>query len=163
MSQNAIDQAGRQTKPAKATRPAENPNKFPRVKTQLPHVFLMDVDDSGLQKEIALVKEDADGTIHYIDIASLARIDQARIKKVVTSVHADKYPLWELLSQVKFSNGLNGLDFVHWNFVKVKRPKGARASSSSIMNVGNVSDSMIGGEFTNPAEAELDNATRTFR
>jgi hypothetical protein len=131
--------------------------------TSLPHIFLCDVDDSGLLKEIALVKRFSDGSIYYIEIDSLHAIDKSRIKKIVTSQHADKYELWELMSQSKLSNGMNALDFFHSNNVKVKRPKGARASSGSLETVPAYgTDKMIGSDFVNPAEATLDPATKNF-
>jgi hypothetical protein len=131
--------------------------------TSLPHVFLCDVDDSGLMKEILVVKKFKDGSLYYIEIDALHAIDKGRIKKIVTSQHADKYECWDLLSQSKLSNGMNALDFFHSNNVKVKRPKGARASSGGLDTVaayGN--DKMIGADFTNPAEATLDRATGNF-
>lgn len=131
-------------------------------KTQLPHIFLCDVEDSGLLKEIAVVKQFKDGTIYYIDIDPLHPIDKARIKKIVSSQHADKYELWDLMSQSKLSNGMNALDFFHSNCVKIKRPKGARASSSGLESVGIAADKMIGAEFVNPAEATMDATTKRF-
>jgi len=138
-------------------RPPLNRSLIEKKPTQLQHVFLVDIDDSGLFKEVAIVKEEQDGTIYYIDIDSLHAIDKARLKRVVTGVHADKYKLWELLAQAKLSNGMNALDFFHYNCVKVKRPKGARASTGSLATFGGViSDQMVGTEFgTNPSEAEL--------
>jgi hypothetical protein len=132
-------------------------NAIDKKQTQVAHVYLVDVDDSGLLKEVAVVKEDSDGTMYYIDIDSLHNIDKARLKRIVTSIHADKYPLWELLSQARLSNGMNALDFFHYNCIKIKRPKGARASSGSLASFrGVVGDQMIGTEFgTNPSEAEI--------
>ena len=140
------------------------PTAIVKKPTNLPHIFLIDIDDSGLLKECAVVKEFDDGSLAYVEIDSLHAIDKARIKKVITSVHADKYALHELLSQAKFSNGLNGLDYIHANFVKIKRPRGARSSQNSIssINANYASDSLIGSEFSNPAEVSLDTATKTF-
>lgn len=140
-------------------------NQVAGQKTNINHVELVDIDDSGLLKEVAVVKRDTDGTLHYIDIASLAEIDKGRLKKILTSQHADKYPLWELLSQSRLSNGMNALDFFHYNFIKVKRPAGARATSTSIANAKVVDgEKMIGTEFgTNPMEAQLDAATKEFK
>lgn len=132
--------------------------------TALPHIFLCDVDDSGLLKEIMLVKKFKDGSIYYIEIDPLHNIDKGRIKKIVTSQHADKYEAWELLSQAKLSNGMNALDFFHSNNVKVKRPKGAKASSGSLETIqAYTADKMIGSDFVNPAEATLDQTTKNFR
>jgi hypothetical protein len=58
---------------------------------------------------------------------------------------------------------MNALDFFHSNNVKVKRPKGARASSGGLDTVQAYnSDKMIGSDFVNPAEATLDRATGNF-
>jgi hypothetical protein len=133
--------------------------------TSMPHVYLCDVDDSGLMKEIALVKKFKDGSIYYIEIESLHNIDKSRLKKIVTGQHSTKYELWELMSQAKLSNGMNALDFFHANNVKVKRPRGARAAQGlGLDSVGVYAggDSMIGSNFVNPAEATLDQATKNF-
>ena len=131
--------------------------------TKLNHIFLCDIDDTGLLKEIAVVKKTADGSIFYIDIDPLHPIDKARIKKIVMSPHADKYELWDLMSQSRLSNGMNALDFFHSNCVKVKRPKGARAATGSLADVGLANDKMIGSDFTNPAEVNMDTATKEFK
>ena len=126
----------------------------------LPHIYLCDIDDSGLLKEIMLVKKFKDGSIYYIEIDTLHQIDKGRIKKIVSSQHADKYEAWELLSQSKLSNGMNALDFFHSNNVRVKRPKGARASAGGLSSVQAYgSDSMVGADFTDPSAATLDRTT----
>ncbi len=136
--------------------------------TSLPHVFLCDIDDSGLLKEILVVKKFKDGSIYYVEIDTLHTIDKGRIKKIVSSQHADKYECWELLSQARLSNGMNALDFFHSNNVKVKRPRGARAVTGSLEQVSAYgSDRLIGTEIggvstVNPAEANLDKASGVF-
>jgi len=132
--------------------------------TNIPHIFMVDIDDSGMYRECAIVKLFDDGSIAYVQVDTLHPIDKARLKKVVTSIHADKYPLYELLSQAKFSNGLNALDYVHTNFVKIKRPKGTSMTSNSILSTSIFKDAdhMIGSDFVNPAEALLDQTTKTF-
>lgn len=63
----------------------------------------------------------------------------------------------------KLSNGMNALDFFHSNCVKVKRPKGARASIGGLETVnGSIGDNMIGADFVNPAEASLDPTSKRF-
>lgn len=131
--------------------------------TSLPHIFLCDVDDSGLLKEVMVVKKFKDGSLYYIEIDPLHTIDKGRIKKIVTSQHADKYEAWELLSQARLSNGMNALDFFHSNNVKVKRPKGARSSAGSLADVqAYTADKMVGSDFVNPAEVNLDQTTKNF-
>jgi hypothetical protein len=134
------------------------------TKTSLPHIFLCDIDDSGLLKEIMVVKTFKDGSIYYVDVNTLHAIDKGRIKRIVSSQHADKYECWELLSQARLSNGCNALDFFHSNNVKVKRVKGGRASTGSLESLANYgSDKQIGVDFTNPAEAMLDRNTKVFQ
>jgi hypothetical protein len=134
--------------------------------TSLPHIFLCDINDSGLLEEILVVKQYKDGSIYYVQIDPLHAIDKSRIKKIVSSQHADKYEAWELLSQARLSNGMNALDFFHSNNVKVKRPKGARATTQGL-GLESVSaygtSAMIGSEFVNPAEATLDRTTGNFK
>ena len=139
-------------------------DKFVKHATDLPHIFRVDIDDSGLLQEVAIVKEENDGTIYYIPVSPLHTIDKQRLKKIVTSVHAEKYPLWELLSQATLSNGMNALDFFHFNAIKVKRPKGALSSHDTLagVSVKRGIDTMIGSDFSNPAEATLDKNTKTF-
>jgi hypothetical protein len=112
-----------------------------------------------------VVKKFKDGSIYYIEIDPLHMIDKGRLKKIVSSQHADKYECWELLSQAKLSNGMNALDFFHSNNVRVKRPKGARASTGGLETIAAYGDSgkMVGSDFVNPAEATLDPTTKNFR
>lgn len=123
-------------------------SKIEKRKTDLHHVFLIDWNDDGILKEVAVVSETPDGTIYGIEVDRLHPIDKARLKKFLVSVHADKYPLWELLSQGTLNNGSNALDFFHVNYVKVKRPRGAVLGGglASVEVYG--SDAQIGAEFT---------------
>ena len=137
---------------------APSTTKIQKRETTLRHVYLIDWDDSGIFKEVAVVKEDEnDGTIYGILVESLHPIDQSRLKKIVTGQHADKYPLWELMSQLTLKNGYNALDFFHANYVKVKRPRGAVVGGSladlstnlddRIMDIGGFerSENMVSG------------------
>ena len=122
--------------------------------TDLKHVFLIDWNDDGLLKEIAVVMETTDGTIFGIQVDRLHPIDKGRLKKVVTSVHADKYPLWELLSQGKLNNGMNALDFFHTNYVKIKRPRGAVVGGGLATIQLDLDDGkQIGSQFSDPRGA----------
>lgn len=127
---------------------ATAPTKIEKRATDLRHVFLIDWNDDGILKEIAVVSEMPDGTVYGIEVDKLHPIDKSRLKKFLVSVHADKYPLWELLSQGKLNNGTNALDFFHMNYVKVKRPRGAVLGGglASVEVYG--SDQQIGAEFT---------------
>jgi len=127
------------------------------------HLFLIDWNDDGALKEVAVVCEREDGTIHGILIDQLHPLDKARLKKVLDSVHADKYPLWELMSQSRLSNGQNCLDFFHSAYVKTKRPRGARVGGSiADVRTDGVSDAMIGSTFSDPRGASIANETPTM-
>jgi hypothetical protein len=127
----------------------------------LKHVYLIDWYDTGIFKEFAIVKEDEDGTLRGIDIDQMHQIDKVRLKKVITSVHADKYPLWQLMDQVRLPNGMNMLDFFHINHVKVKRPKGAVVSGSLSGISTSLADPLLGANFTDISHASAQNANET--
>ena len=141
----------------------EKVNKIAKKATDMNHIFLIDWDDTGILREIAVVAEFPDGTICGIIVDTLHQIDKARLKKVITSIHANKYSLWELMSQARLSNGLNCLDYFHSNFVKQKRPKGARMSQESLSSFNmKINDKVIGSDFANPAEVNLDPNSKVF-
>lgn len=129
--------------------------RAPQAPAKLNHVEYVDVNNDGVLEEIAVVKRAEDGTLHYIDIAPLDSIDKARLKRIVTSQHADKYPLWELLAQSKLENGMNALDFFHSNLIKVKRGTGTTSTQfgGGLASAGKLEAKMPGTEFSNPAEA----------
>lgn len=137
--------------------PAQAPARIEKRATDLHHVYLIDWNDDGILKEIAVVMEDPQGSIYGIEIDKLHPIDKGRLKKFLVSVHADKYPLWELLSQGKLNNGINPLDFFHMNYVKVKRPRGAVLGGglASVEVYGD--DEQIGSSFSNPRGAQVTN------
>lgn len=125
--------------------------KIEKRKTALNHVFLIDWNDDGILREIAIVMETDDGSIFGIEVDKLHPIDKSRLKKVITSIHADKYPLWELLSQGRLNNGLNALDFFHTNYVKTKRPRGAAIGGSLATIQLDADDGrQIGADFADP-------------
>jgi len=127
-----------------------------RQTVKLHHIEYIDVDNDGILEEIAVVKRSEDGTIHYINIAPLDPIDKARLKRIVTSQHADKYPLWELLSQSKLENGMNALDFFHSNLIKVKRGTGTTSTQFGgglATTTKKLDLKMPGEQFSDPTSA----------
>lgn len=133
---------------------------------KLHHVEMLDIDESGILTEVCIVKKDEEGNIFYINNETLHPIDKARLKKIVTSQHADKYPLWELLSQARLSNGMNALDYFHYNFVKVKRAPGSKLMSAGLTGLTTTTsqlselagDKIIGSETADAFAAEVDHA-----
>lgn len=129
---------------------------------QLKHVEYLDIDGSGIKTEVAVLKREENGDVYYINLEQLAPIDLSRIKKIIMSQHADKYDLYELMAMNKLSNGINALDFFHTNFAKVLRANGTSGTfaknrrSINDVSINRDQDKVIGSEFTNPGEAELE-------
>lgn len=123
-------------------------------KSQFPHVRFEDVNDNGLLREVAIVKDWGNGSFSYIDIALLDRIDKGRLKTALMSLHADKDELYEILSRTRFSNGINGLDYFH-PLVKLKGSKGMinTIQGGGLAGARPESNKLIGSEFSNPDEA----------
>ena len=74
----------------------------------------------------------------------------------MTSQHADKYPLWELLSQSKLENGMNALDFFHSNLIKVKRGTGTTSTQFGgglATTTKKLDLKMPGEQFSDPTSA----------
>ncbi len=90
---------------------------------QFPHVKWIDVRSDGILCECAVVNEDVYGNVYFFELSKLDAIDKQRIFKVLTKRDADKYPLWDLLSNTTLGNGMNALDYFH-QLVKVLTPSG---------------------------------------
>lgn len=127
-------------------------NKIEKIPTAFNHVFLVDIHNDGQMREVAIVKEDDNGTLYYLDIVALDVVDKGRLKGIVTSLHADKYALWDLMSQQKLSNGCNALDYFH-QLVKVKSAPGTSntAFGGGLATVRVESNKLVASEHTNPS------------
>ena len=126
--------------------------KIEKHSTAFHHVFLVDINDDGQLREIAVVKEDENGTLYYIDIVSLDNTDKGRLKALVTNIHADKYALWDLMSQQTLSNGRNALDYFH-QLVKVKSAPGTPNTTfgGGLATVKAETNRIVASEYSNPA------------
>lgn len=130
--------------------------------TQMNHIYHFDILGDGRYREVAVVKlaKDKSGTvrsIYYVDVGLLDSWDKGRIKGIITGVHADKYELWDLMSQTTLNNGKNALDYFH-QLTRVEHGKGA-VSSGFGAGLGSVqveSNQIIGSEFSDPTSASLD-------
>lgn len=135
----------------------------PRLKsTSMNHIFYFDVEGDGRLREVAVVKaaKAQDGSvqsIYYIDIALLDSVDKGRLKALVTGTHADKYELWDLMSQQPLNNGKNALDYFH-QLVKTVHGPGATntALGGGLAGVRAEGTAMVGSEFGDPAGASLE-------
>ena len=127
-----------------------------QVQSKLPHVEYLDIADNGVLREVAIVKKWDDGSISYIDIELLDRIDKGRLKAALMDVHVDKDPLFVILGRRTESNGMNALDYFH-PLVKLKRAKGAvnTMQTGGLNSVRPTSTKGIADGFTNPMDATL--------
>jgi hypothetical protein len=129
--------------------------------TTLHHVYNFDIKGDGRFREVAVVKmvKHADGSVqsvYYIDIQLLDNIDKGRLKQAVTNVHADKYQLWDLLSQIKLSNGKNALDYFH-QLTRVEHGPGATNTQmgGGLAGVRAENNLIVGAEFSDPASGAV--------
>jgi hypothetical protein len=127
------------------------------IKTSLNHVYYLDVNDDGQYREVAVVKKDGNGSVYYIDVQLLDNVDKGRLKKIVTDIHADKYELWDLMSQKRLSNGINALDYFH-RLVRVKKAPGAvnTAMGGGLLSVRPESDTLVGSQFSDPSSGVIE-------
>lgn len=153
---------------AKQAAPAAEPNAnvggIIMHPTPLKHVFYVDINDNGQFKEVAVIKEWPNGSLAYIDIALIDQVDRGRLKKVLTGGHSDKYPLWELLSQERLSNGKNGLDYFHQMVRTKKAPNhvdSLMSGGASLFDPGIRSESgaVIGSAFTDTSSGAVDSTS----
>lgn len=136
-------------------------NQVQVPKSKFRHIEYVDINDDGLLEEIAVVKRWDDGSLAYIEIALLDKIDKERVKAIVTGPHSDRYELWELMDQVRLKNGLNALKYFHSNLVKIKRAEGSAGPHATYRGLDNVRlDSkvlggMVGSEFSDPSQVDV--------
>jgi hypothetical protein len=132
---------------------------FKMIPTTFKHVYHVDVNDNGQLREVAIVKEWQNGSLDYIDIALLDNFDKGRLKKVITSQHADKYELWELLLQETLSNGKNGLQYFQQVTKQLKAPghmDSVMGGQSGLVGARVESNAMVGSQFTDPGSGVID-------
>lgn len=88
-----------------------NPNLIPSQ--SFPHVFWVDLRQDGILTEIAVVKQDQLGNTYFFPIGTLDNIDKNRLKNILASRNADRFPLWDLMQSVTLGNGVNALEYFH--------------------------------------------------
>lgn len=88
-----------------------------------PHVKLVELYNDGVMHEVAVIKEDGNGDLYFIRADYLDEIDRIRLRQILSRRDANRYPLWDLLSQQTLPNGVNALEFFH-QFVKVRSASG---------------------------------------
>ena len=131
------------------------------ARTALHHIYNFDIKGDGRRREVAVIKmaKLPDGRVQsvwYIDVQLLDNVDKGRIKNTVMNIHADKYELWDLLSQITLNNGKNGLDYFH-QLVRVEHGHGAvnTQMGGGLMDIRAEGNQMIGAGFTDPGSATI--------
>ena len=163
MARNAVVSSPAGTAVGQAGTPPKTKGLEGRLRpTGLNHVFYFDIEGDGRLREVAVVKaaktsEGSIQSVYYIDIALLDNVDKGRLKALVTGTHADKYELWDLMSQNTLNNGKNALDYFH-QLVRTVHGPGATNTSlgGGLAGVKLENNSMVGSEFTDPTSASLE-------
>lgn len=88
-----------------------------------PHIRWIDLKGNGVMTECAIIKEDGNGNIYFLEVPSLDKIDKGRIVKILTNRNANSFELWDLMSQMTLNNGVNALTYFH-QLVKIITPAG---------------------------------------
>lgn len=94
-----------------------------KMKTDIPHIYRIDLYNDGLAHECALLSEDRFGNLYIIKLADLDNIDKARIGKIVQHRYINQLPLWDVMHQTTLKNGLNALEYFQ-QLVKAITPAG---------------------------------------
>lgn len=94
-----------------------------KFKTNIPHVYRIDLANDGLAHECAVLSEDKFGNVYYLKIAALDGIDRARIGKILKHRYINQLPLWDVMSQTTLKNGMNALEYFQ-QLVKAVTPAG---------------------------------------
>lgn len=116
------------------------------------HIEYLDVDGSGIKKEIVVLKKWDNGALTYIDLTMVDKIDKARLKQVLQHPGAQNpsMQLYQIMSTITLSNGLNALDYFHANHAKQYRPvsfDGVMRGGLDEVDTRIVSTNVIGAEF----------------
>ena len=82
-------------------------------KGNIPHTEWIDLKGNNVLVECAILKEDANGNKHYIEIPNLDDIDKRRLVSILNNRNVNNFELWDLMSQVTLNNGVNSLAYFH--------------------------------------------------
>lgn len=82
-------------------------------KTDVPHVEWLELHGDGLMHECAIMKRDAQGNTHFIEVGKLDRIDKSRLSRILGNRNASSMELWNLMSDITLNNGVNALTYFH--------------------------------------------------
>jgi hypothetical protein len=78
------------------------------------HLRRVRVGKSSFEEEVLVIAEDrSNGDIYYVRVNELDHVDRQRAIQVLGKRDANQYPLWDLLDQTTFKNGVNALEYFH--------------------------------------------------
>jgi hypothetical protein len=130
---------------------------FKLYPTTLQHIYLLDINDDGQLREVAVVKKWDNGSISYIDVGLLDQTDRQRMVSLVKGLHADKYELFDVMFHQRLGNGLNALEYFS-QLTKHKLAPGSNSSTiaGSLATLKPESNTLIGSDFTDPRAGKID-------
>lgn len=88
-----------------------------------PHVRWIELHGDNILHECAVMREDEQGNILFIEINNLDDVDKRRLVECLVTRNSDKMKLWEIMEQKTLGNGINALKYFH-QLVKVITPGG---------------------------------------
>lgn len=111
---------------------------------ELPHLYWIDLEGSGMFTECAVMKRDGFGNVFYFPLTSLDNVDKGRLARILKNRNAKSFPLWELMEQITLNNGVNALTYFH-QLVMMISPTGKRVRPK---------DGIIGTGIINTVDSE---------
>lgn len=84
-----------------------------KINGKFPHINWLDLNGDGTVVECAIMREDSNGNIYYIQIDKLDTVDKQRLIKILSSRNIENMELWDAMSTVTLGNGLNALRYFH--------------------------------------------------
>ena len=77
------------------------------------HMEALPLDADGTGTEVVILKRYANGDRIFIRVDDLDEEDRKRIRKFLSEPHAERFELWDLLSNRRLGNGMNALEYFH--------------------------------------------------
>jgi len=94
-----------------------------KLKGKFPHINWIDLQGDGTVVECAVMREDVQGNVSYLQIDKLDNVDKQRLMKILKTRNIENMELWDAMSTVTLGNGLNALKYFH-QLVRVITPNG---------------------------------------
>lgn len=127
---------------------------------QIKHLRRVPID--GVLQEVLVMKEDVtNGDLYFIKVQHLDRIDKDRFLRVLKRRDANRYELWDLLSQVTLPNGQNALVLYH-QLVRVLHANGKTSMPGHGFGIGSTGPTSLSKELYGQ-EAAVPEAAKTVK